>query len=164
MLEAISRVSEVEARLILAGPLPYGKSDIAIGQMPGYARACYMGLLPRREICQIYRCARAGLALMHPGPTYTESIPIKLFEYMAVGLPVIVSDFPAWRRLVEKADCGLLVDPLDVHAITPAMEWVLSHPAEAEAMGRRGARVAREQFNWQGELERLQVFYEQVTD
>ena len=78
---------------------------------------------------------------------------------MAAGLPVIASDFPVWRAIVDGAQCGLLVDPLDEQAIASAMRWMLDHPEEAEAMGRRGRAAVEQQFNWDHEASTLIAFY-----
>jgi hypothetical protein len=85
-----------------------------------------------------------------------------MFEYMAAGLPVIASDFPLWRQIVDGAGCGLLVDPLDPVAIADAMQWILEHPAGAEAMGRRGRQAVEEKYNWEREAEKLIGLYERL--
>lgn len=64
----------------------------------------------------------------------------QIIEYIAARLPVIASDLPLRREIVDGAGCGLLVDPLDPDDIVKAMQWILDHPSEAEAMGRRGRR------------------------
>ena len=55
----------------------------------------------------------AGLALFPDTPHYREKELTKFFEYMAAGLPIICSDFPVWRELVERHRLGLCVDPED---------------------------------------------------
>jgi len=87
---------------------------------------------------------------------------VKMFEYMAAGLPVIASDFPLWRRIVDGAGCGLLVDPLDSAAIARAMQWILDHPEEAEAMGRRGGAAVESNYDWAGEAKKLIGLYCQI--
>jgi glycosyltransferase involved in cell wall biosynthesis len=82
-----------------------------------------------------------------------------MFEYMAAGIPVIASDFPLWREIVEGNHCGLCVDPLDSKAIALAIDWLLEHPEEAEKMGKNGQRAVRERYNWDNEAETLLAAY-----
>jgi glycosyltransferase involved in cell wall biosynthesis len=97
--------------------------------------------------------------ILHPEKSFITSQPTKLFEYMAAGIPVIASDFPLWRSIIQEAGCGILVDPLDTQAIAAAIEYLVSNPREAEAMGQRGRRAAEKQFNWANEEQTLLSFY-----
>ena len=81
---------------------------------------------------------------------------------MAAGLPVVASDFPLWHRIVKSAGCGLLVDPLKPDNIAEAIGYLLSRPAEAEAMGRRGQAAVRDRYHWSGEGARLVDLYRRL--
>jgi len=81
---------------------------------------------------------------------------------MSASLPVIASDFPLWRLIVDGAGCGLLVDPLDPAAIAKAMRWILEHPAEAEAMGQRGRKAVEQTYNWGAEAPKLLDLYNKL--
>jgi glycosyltransferase involved in cell wall biosynthesis len=72
---------------------------------------------------------------------------------------VIVSDFPLWRSIVLGAGCGLLVDPFDVQGIATAIEYLMTHDREAQAMGQRGRKAVEEHFNWENEAQTLLSFY-----
>jgi glycosyltransferase involved in cell wall biosynthesis len=78
---------------------------------------------------------------------------------MSAGLPVIASDYPRWREIVDDAGCGLLVDPTDPAAIAAAMQWILDHPEEAEAMGERGRRAILDRYSWDREADKLIELY-----
>jgi glycosyltransferase involved in cell wall biosynthesis len=96
---------------------------------------------------------------LHPIRTYLDSLPVKMFEYMAAGIPVIASDFPLWREIVVGHKCGICVDPMDPRAIACAIDYLVAHPDVAREMGENGRRAARERYNWGHEEKRLLDFY-----
>ncbi len=130
--------------------------------MPGAERTDIRGWLHREQLVEVLAETRVGIVTLHPTPKYLDSYPTKLFEYMSAGLPVIASDFPQWRRFVEEAQCGVLVDPRDPEAIAEAMQWILEHPDEAAAMGARGREAVRDRYSWEQEAPKLLAFYEEL--
>jgi glycosyltransferase involved in cell wall biosynthesis len=145
---------EVPVRLVTAGAVIAGASaELEDDRENGLVE--HLGMLNRPQVAQLLARAKIGMVLLHPTGNYINAQPVKLFEYMSVGLPVIASDFPLWRRIVKSSGCGLLVDPLDPAAIAGAMVWLLRHPAQAAEMGRNGERAVAETYNWERESERL---------
>lgn len=159
MVDAIGRVSVPGARLQLAGKLSTRQDEEAVQELRGWSRVFFRGWANRSEVAALLGHVRAGLVLFHPLPNHLDAQPNKMFEYMAAGLPVIVSDFPLWRKIVEHSDCGLLVDPLEPEQIADAMRWVLENPKEAERMGRQGQAAVEEKFNWDCEARELVGLY-----
>lgn len=159
MVRAIGRVSNDAARLQLAGNFSPQTHKQELEQESGWKRVDFKGWASRAELVHILSTVRAGLVVLHPTRNYPDALPVKMFEYMAAGLPVIASDFRLWRQIVDRAGCGLLVDPLDPDAIAVAMQWLLNHPEEAEAMGRQGRKAVEEIYNWEPEAEKLTGLY-----
>ena len=100
--------------------------------------------------------------LLHPTVNYVEALPIKLFEYMAAGIPVLASNFPLWESIINTHKCGICINPLNPAEIAQAIDYLLSHPNEAKRMGQNGYRAMREHFNWATEATGLVQFYKQV--
>jgi glycosyltransferase involved in cell wall biosynthesis len=115
----------------------------------------YLGWQSRREAVKLLGRVRVGLVVLHPTPAFLESYPVKLFEYMAAGLPVIASDFPLWREIVSKAEAGILVDPRNPAAIAGAIDHLLRHPDDAARMGANGRRAVLQRYNWSQEASKL---------
>jgi glycosyltransferase involved in cell wall biosynthesis len=160
MVEGISRVPEhFGARLVLAGSFNPPTLKAEATAIQGWAHVESHSWVSRAHVGTILERVRAGLVLFHPGPNHLEAQPNKLFEYMAAGLPVIASDFPLWREIVAGADCGLLIDPLNPDAIAGAIQWVLEHPQEAQAMGQRGRKAILAQYHWEREAAKLLEMY-----
>jgi glycosyltransferase involved in cell wall biosynthesis len=148
------------AQLELAGPESKGESNIdELRRHPGWARVKHHGFIDQHSTFKILQKVRAGLVLFHPEPNHFESLPQKMFEYMGAGLPVIASDFPYWRRILGDSGCGIFVDPQNPREISKAIEYVLTHPREAEDMGRRGQAAVLQNFNWDTEAEKLIQLY-----
>ena len=162
MVEATGCVGEAACRLQLAGGFSPATHGDELAGLPGWQRIEFHGWASRPEVATILGNVRAGLVVLHPTKNYPDAYPVKMFEYMAAGLPVIASDFPLWREIVDGAGCGLLVDPQDPAAIAEAMEWLLAHPEKAEAMGQRGREAVERQYNWDPEAEKLLALYERL--
>jgi glycosyltransferase involved in cell wall biosynthesis len=152
------------AQMMLAGPFSPEELRTELMRLPGWARVKYLRVLDRPSVANLLSRVRLGLLVLRPEPNFWNAMPIKLFEYMAAGIPVIASDFPLWRQIIGEARCGLLVDPQDPQAIARAMEYLLSHDAEAQAMGRRGRQAACELYNWNSEERVLLKFYSELLD
>jgi glycosyltransferase involved in cell wall biosynthesis len=165
MVRAIALVpEELEARLWLAGRFSEPGLEMACRALAGWSRVDFLGWQSRLEVAALLQKARVGLVLLHPTAQYRTPYPVKLFEYMAASLPVVASDLPPSRELIEEAGCGLLVPPLDPAAAAQAVQWLLDHPDEAEEMARRGRQAVLERFNWASEGQKLVRYYEQFRD
>jgi glycosyltransferase involved in cell wall biosynthesis len=164
IVEAIESFSGARPRLLLAGRFDPLSLENELRAMDGWSSVDFRGWVDREQIKQILSEARAGLLLLHPKPNHLEALPIKLFEYMASGLPVIASDFPLWREIVTDAGCGLLVDPTNPTAIADAMRWILDNPGEAEQMGKRGRHAVLTRYNWDKEAGKLLDLYGELGD
>jgi glycosyltransferase involved in cell wall biosynthesis len=158
MVEAIGLIAEETARLQMAGTFT-GSLGHELEQTKGWNRVDLHGWADRTKVSKILAGCRAGLVLFYPEPNHIHAQPNKLFEYMSASLPVIASDFPLWREIVDGAGCGLLVDPKDPHAIANAMRWIIDHPAEAAEMGQRGRKAVEQRYNWEAESESLIALY-----
>jgi glycosyltransferase involved in cell wall biosynthesis len=107
--------------------------------------------------------ADAGLVLFQPGPNHDESQPNKLFEYLALGLPILASDFPHWRRLAESCDALIeFVDPTDEAAVVEGLKRLRKKALNHDRIGQ--AERSRRRFNWSREAEVLVAAYAQVAE
>jgi len=114
-----------------------------------------MGYIPHEEIYDILPKAHIGLAILHPIPNFIESMPTKLFQYMSNELPVITSDFPLWREIIEENKCGFTVDPLSPGEIAEAVTYLLDNPQLMKEMGENGKKAVNNKYNWETEATQL---------
>ena len=113
------------------------------------ARVHLVPPVPSAEVVPYARSATIGVSIVQPASlSYRLALPNKLFQYMAAGLPVVASDFPDVRAVVEGSAAGIVVDPTDVGAVAEALRTLLADPARARAMGDAGRRAIAERFNW----------------
>jgi glycosyltransferase involved in cell wall biosynthesis len=160
MVEAMGFVpAHLGARLALAGAYSPPQLQTAAAALPGWKHVDDLGVLTRAGVVALLGRARAGLLVYQPEPFNIVAGPNKLFEYMAAGMPIVASDFPLWRRIVDQERCGVMVDPTDPRAIGEAIGMLLSDRAEAEAMGRRGRQAAERQYSWEVEERKLLALY-----
>jgi glycosyltransferase involved in cell wall biosynthesis len=151
-----------DARLTLAGRFDDPSLATELAAEGGWERVEFTGWLPADALWRIMGDAKVGIVALHPTPAFVESLPVKLFDYMALGLPVVASDFPAWRSIIESAHCGILVDPTDPRDIGRAIAYLLRKPDEAETMGRNGREAVISRYAWDAEARRLLALYAEL--
>ena len=165
VLQALNMLHDVEGiRLELAGEFITPDLEDEMRELPGWALVKYHGWITREQLVLLLGNVRAGLVLHHPVPNEIDAQPIKLYEYMSAGLPVIASNFPRLKQIIEGAECGLLVNPMDPKAIAEAMRWILEHPKEAEAMGQCGRQAVLREYNWDAEAVKLIDLYNKLLE
>jgi len=153
-----------DARLVLAGPFESNELRMAMTRIAGWERVDYLGTVPRATIPSLLASARMGLVLFQPAPNHDHAMPTKFFEYMAAGLPVVASrTLEAYRGIVERHDCGVLVDPTNVEEIAAAMTRLFSDPLEAAAMGARGREAVFGRYEWANEARNLLGLYRELV-
>jgi len=163
MLDALRIAAERHpVRLNLIGSFHPERLEQEARKRPEWTHVSHFGWRPAPEVYGVLQAADVGLACLHPIPRHRVAMSVKLFEYMAAGIPVIASNFPLWREIVEGNRCGLNVDPLDPQAIAEGIRYVIEHPDEAREMGKRGRQAVEQKYNWETEAQELVALYERL--
>lgn len=162
--QVVQAMGEVQsnARLQLAGKFNEPAVEQAAQANKGWQQVDALGFVGREEVRDLLARCVGGLVTFLPSPNHIDAQPNKMFEYMSAGVPVIGSNFPLWKQIIEGNQCGLCVDPLDPQAIAQAIDYLVTHPAEAEQMGRNGQKAVHEKYNWDIEEAKLLEFYQQI--
>lgn len=128
----------------------------------------YVGFLNRKEIFELYGKCAVGMCIypdMGGQLTKLENFNTKVYEYMAMEMPVILSGWPYKQKMVQKYHFGLTADPSDVEEIAAKIKWLINHPKEAEEMGKNGKWLLEDQFTWDvAEKELLKLYSEIEND
>jgi glycosyltransferase involved in cell wall biosynthesis len=151
-------------RLSLVGSFSEKNVENEVRLASGWERVNYLGILSRAGVRDVLARSRAGIVTFLPVPNHLDAQPNKMFEYMSAGIPVVASNFPLWREIVEGNDCGLCVDPLSPSEIAEAIDYLVSHPDEAMRMGENGRRAVLKSYNWAVEEGKLNYFYDGLQD
>lgn len=121
----------------------------------------FIGKLPYDELKAYTRAADVGVSLDKPlHLNYAYSLPNKLFDYIHAGVPVLVSDLPELRRLVDQYKLGKIAHQVTPQCIAEALNEMLASPDRAQ--WKANALLAREALNWQRESEVIVAVYEQL--
>jgi len=150
--EIVKACSNSNLKLKLAGPwqpLSYQKE---LEKSETYKVVDYLGFLNRNAIKSLLSNSKVGMLTLYKTENHLHSLPVKLYEYMIAGIPVIASDIPLWKEIIEENHCGICIDPHNVDAIENAIKYILENPAEAEKMGENGKNAVIQKFSWNNEF------------
>lgn len=159
ILEIVQATKNLKIELVLCGKFSSKEleNEILIND-----HVKYMGYLDRDGIIKILSEAKLGFVTLFPTPNHINSYPIKMFEYMAAKLPIIASDFPLWKEIIESNSCGLCVNPNDVSEIEQAVKYIIAHPIKSIEMGKSGRDAVLNKYNWSTQEIKLIAMYEDM--
>jgi glycosyltransferase involved in cell wall biosynthesis len=135
----------VESRCHLAGSVPYA-------EMPFYLARCHIGVAP-------YQPSRHGQLQL--GFYWS---PLKIFEYMASGLPVITLDIDPLREIIRSGREGFLFDERDERGLADAITELVASPGLAAEMGRSARERVVSHYSWQIHCKKLEQVLLEVTN
>ena len=142
-----ARLRSEGIRLELLGPAD-AEIETAVREADEQGDVTWRGFVENEEAMQVIAGAMAGLALLHDLPNYRHSLPTKVAEYLAVGVPVVTTPLPEAVAIVEASRGGQVVPFGDVDA---ALAVVLGLRDDKEARtqaGRSGHAWAADNLNW----------------
>jgi glycosyltransferase involved in cell wall biosynthesis len=151
------------ARLELAGYAYPSNLLEQVGEGVDKSRIHYHGVTDRKGVGEIFRNSSAGLVVLPDNRRHSLALPIKMFEYMAAGLPVIASNIPLWREIVEGHECGLCIEPDNPALLGETIEKLLNDEALRRRMGENGRKAVAQMYNWKNEEHVLFDLYVKMT-
>jgi glycosyltransferase involved in cell wall biosynthesis len=152
----------MSTKLNLAGKFSEKALEIEVKKLEGWNNVNELGWLDRKGVQLVLSKSFTGLVTLHPIINYQDSLPVKMFEYMASGLPVIYSNIPLWKAIIEAEHCGISVDPYSPKEIADAISYLSKNLTEARAMGERGRMAVEQKYNWGIEEQKLFELYRKL--
>jgi glycosyltransferase involved in cell wall biosynthesis len=120
------------------------------------------GLVPHDQIAREVIKAKIGIIPLPRLPKFERNIPQKLFEFMALQMPVVLSDLPPSRPFVGDSACAITVPPDDYRAYADAIIRLLGDPALRQRMGAEGRKRVEQVLNWEHESRKLIDLYREL--
>lgn len=118
--------------------------------------------IPHDQVAARVRQGQIGFIPLPDLPKFQHNIPTKLFEFMALEMPVILSDLPPSRPFVGDGRCAFMVPANDSEAYAEAIIHLLDHPELRRTMGAEGRARVINRFNWQRESQHLLALYAEL--
>lgn len=162
--QLVKATHQVEGRLLLAGVFNPKSYENELKGMLEYACVDYKGFLDKNGMVTLLEQANIGASTLLNVGQYDkiDTFPTKVYDYMSMEIPVIVSNTKFAQKMNEKYNFGICVNPTHPEAIANAIRWLQNHPEKAFEMGKNGRKAIEDEFNWEKESEKLVDFYKQL--
>jgi len=164
LYETVKAIEYTNCKIHLAGLFDDIKYKETVMNLTGWEKVIYYGYVDRNKTKEILSSSKIGMVVLHPIATFIDSLAIKMFEYMSAGIPVIASNFPLWKDIIEKNNCGICVDPLNINDIAKVINYLINNDEIARKMGENGRRAVEEKYNWESEAKVLIDLYTKICN
>lgn len=163
MVQALKFTNNVILRL--CGQFSSEKYKAFLQNLPEWRCVEFFGWMTHKDMANVYEKSDIGIVLCKSKYNSPHALPIKLFEFMYYGLPVIGSTLPGIRSVVEKSCCGICVDPYlskTPKEIARCINELISKPAVAKLMGENGRKAVLNHYNMTQSYKVLLDLYKQL--
>ncbi len=135
-----------------------------IQKMPEYDHVRYLGVLDRDGVKDLLNHVQVGMAtLLNVGQyNLADNLPTKAYEYMAMGIPVVLSNTPYNCTLNNELNCGIIVDSSQPQKIAEAINSLLLDSVEYCRISKNGRSAIATMFNWEKESLKLLDLYDSI--
>lgn len=166
LINAISYLNnkEIQVKLILGGPICGGYEKIFYKLLSdNFEFVKYIGIVPYKKLSSViagFDCIVAPYQETTKGIKY--GYAVKMFEAMAVGIPVIITDMFEVGEIINNYNCGILIKrPATVDKIAEKIKQLVLNPRLCKELGENGRRAYESKFNWNiAENTLFQVYYQ----
>ena len=153
----------IYARLSIIGTGPNIAQFRELAESLGVTdRVAILGRLGFSEVQKVMGDANVGLIPHYRTEAWNSTIPNKLFDFMSMGKPVVVSDAKPTARIVREEGCGVVFKAHDAHDLADAMIQVKDSPAR-DQLGRHGRTSFSRKYNWTVDEKKLLESVEGTT-
>jgi glycosyltransferase involved in cell wall biosynthesis len=142
--------------LILIGPL----SDDLLNEMKqhnAWKYVFYKGVLPQYEAFSWMKCSDVGLIWLRDVGDYSETSPNKLFEYGAMGIPFIATNFNLWKSKLDSYNSGVFIEPQNIENFVDSVKFLYENPEKRADMGTSGNEFVHGEYNWSCEYKKFKL-------
>lgn len=160
----VEAAEQADCTLYLGGAFESEAYRNEVEALSAFSHVRYLGVLDRPAVLNTLQHCRLGAATLLNVGQYNQydNLATKAYEYMSLGLPVILTRSAYNELVMAQYRFGLCVDPTDVDEIANAIRYLLDNPEEARRMGENGRRAVKEEFNWSVEEKKLLALYEEI--
>lgn len=147
-----------DLHFVIVGDGEFKEKFLSAANSTNYAeRIHFLGAVNHFELLKYTAGADIGLALIENiSISYYYALPNKLFEYIMAGLPVLVSNLPQMKRIVDKYNVGKAVDPENRMDIIGGIKEILTDSDKLDSYKLNCSNAAKE-LNWEKEFQKLKV-------
>jgi glycosyltransferase involved in cell wall biosynthesis len=152
------RQHDIDARFVLAGAPDLNPTSVSHAEVNSWVQEGVVECLGWVEDMAPLMAAAAIVCL----PSYREGLPKALAEAAAAGRPIVATDVPGCRAVVDHGHNGLLVPPRDAAALADALRQLLADPERRRAMGAQGRRRAQREFSVETVIQKTLALYSET--
>jgi len=156
LLQAVAKL-KVDFKLVVVGGGQSGNYKRQALELGLSDKIIWAGYVMDKDLPAYYRSATV---LAFPSLNQAEAFGLVALQAMACAVPVVASDLPGVRELVQNNQVGLLVPPGNSQALAATLDGLLSAPALRFSLGQTGRRLVEQKYTWSKIGEELRIIYQ----